>query len=211
MKELILIGGGGFARNVFWQCYSDSEHKRRWTIKGFLDDRPGILDGFQIPCPVLGSPFDYKVGPDEVWLCALGDPAMRRKYSAPLLAQGARFISLYTEVGYPPSVKSGQGVIFEPKVQLGSDTSIGDFVVMCSLAVVGHDVRIGDFTQISSMAFIGGGAQIGSDVRIYPHACILPGVRVGDRATVGAGSVVIKDVPPDCTVFGNPAKIIHEH
>jgi acetyltransferase-like isoleucine patch superfamily enzyme len=43
-------------------------------------------------------------------------------------------------------------------------------------------------------------------VTIYPHATILPGVRVGDGATVGAGSVVLKDVPEGASVFGNPAK-----
>ena len=209
MKELVIIGAGGFGRNVFWQCFADIDHERVWSIKGFLDDRPNVLDGFKVPRPILGSPFEYKIQPDEIWLCALGSPEMRRKYSAPIAAQGANFISVYPDVGYPPSVRSGRGIIFEPKVQLGSDSVIGSFVVMCSLAVIGHDVHIGDFTQVSSMVFVGGGARIGSDVQLHPHACVLPGVSVGNRAIVGAGSVVIHDVPPDCTVFGNPAKVIH--
>jgi len=94
-------------------------------------------------------------------------------------------------------------------VQVGSDTRIGDFVTILSMSVIGHDVTIGDYVQIASFTFIGARARIGNDVQIHPHACILPGVTVGDRAVIGAGSVVVKNVPPDSTVFGNPAKVVY--
>lgn len=42
-------------------------------------------------------------------------------------------------------------------------------------------------------------------------ACvILPGITIGEKATVGAGSVVTKDVPPDSVVVGNPARILEQ-
>jgi sugar O-acyltransferase (sialic acid O-acetyltransferase NeuD family) len=209
MKDLVIIGAGGFGRTVYWQCDADYGNHREWTIKGFLDDRPNILDGFGVPKPVLGSPFTYQAQPNEIWLCALGEPQMRRKYAAPIVAQQAEFINLCTEVAYPASAKLGHGIIFERKVQVGSDTRIGDFVTILSMSVIGHDVTIGDYVQIASFAFIGARAKIGNDVQIHPHACILPGVSVGDRAVIGAGSVVVKNVPADSTVFGNPAKVVY--
>jgi len=45
---------------------------------------------------------------------------------------------------------------------------------------------------------------------VHPRATILPGVTIGDHAVVGAGAVVLKDVPVGATVFGNPAKVIFQ-
>lgn len=49
---------------------------------------------------------------------------------------------------------------------------------------------------------------IGDDVLIGANSIILKGVHIGARSVVGAGSVVTKDVPEDCIVAGNPAKVI---
>ena len=49
---------------------------------------------------------------------------------------------------------------------------------------------------------------IGKDVFIGARSIILKGVSIGDHAVIGAGSVVTKDVPEDCVVAGNPARII---
>ena len=98
MKDLVIIGAGGFGRTVYWQCDADYGNNRDWTIKGFLDDRPNVLDGFGIPKPILGTPFTYKADPNEIWLCALGEPKMRRTYAAPIVKQGVEFINLRTEV-----------------------------------------------------------------------------------------------------------------
>lgn len=50
--------------------------------------------------------------------------------------------------------------------------------------------------------------SIGQDCWIGGHATICPGVTIGDRTVIGAGSVVIKDIPSDVLAVGNPAKVI---
>lgn len=50
--------------------------------------------------------------------------------------------------------------------------------------------------------------NIGNDCWIGAHVIILPGVTIGDRCTIGAGSVVVKDIPADSIAVGNPAKVI---
>ena len=54
----------------------------------------------------------------------------------------------------------------------------------------------------------GGRPTIGDDVRIYTGAIVFGGITIGDHAVIGAGAVVHKDVPPGCTVAGNPAFIV---
>jgi hypothetical protein len=180
MKDLVIIGAGGFGRTVYWQCDADYGNNREWKIKGFLDDRPNILDGFGVPKPVLGSPFTYKAQPNEIWLCALGEPQMRRKYAAPIVQAGVEFINLRTEVAYPSRRSSATASSSSARCRSGSDTRIGDFVTILSMSVIGHDVTIGDYVQIASFTFIGARAKIGNDVQIHP-ACLHPAGRHGGR------------------------------
>lgn len=49
---------------------------------------------------------------------------------------------------------------------------------------------------------------IGDNVTIGCHACVIGDVKIGNNVIIGAGSVVVKDVPDNCVVAGNPAKII---
>jgi sugar O-acyltransferase (sialic acid O-acetyltransferase NeuD family) len=173
-------------------------------VRGFLDTRTDlpVVDGL----PVLGDPFTYQYQAPEYIVCALGDPKLRRKYAAPLLAQGADFMSLLPEAHIADRACIGQGCLFERGVSLGVDTVLGDFVLMLSTSIIGYDVRIGSYSTVGSFVFMGGGAQIGENVVVHPHATILPGVKVGDGAVIGAGSVVVANVPAGVTVFGNPAK-----
>ena len=50
--------------------------------------------------------------------------------------------------------------------------------------------------------------RIGNDVWIGGGAVVLPGVTIGARSVVGAGAVVVRDVPPDTVVVGNPARVV---
>ena len=53
-----------------------------------------------------------------------------------------------------------------------------------------------------------GRPTIGDDVKIFTGATVFGGIRIGNHVTIGAGAVVSKDVPDNCTVSGNPAYIV---
>ncbi|MDB5961239.1 MAG: acetyltransferase [Massilia sp.] len=208
--DVFIISAGGFGRTMLSTALGDPDCNRLWRPAGFLDGRTALAA--TAPLPVLGDPLTYQVAPyrappDPMFVCALGEPAMRRKYAAPLLAQGARFMNLCTGLRGAANIRMGQGCIFDREVQMGADTRLGDFVLVQSTAVIGYEVEIGSYASIHSFAFIGGGARIGEDVIVYPHATILPGITVGRGAVIGAGSVIMADVPPGVTMIGNPAKI----
>lgn len=49
---------------------------------------------------------------------------------------------------------------------------------------------------------------IGNNVKVGANVCIIGGIKIGDNVVIGAGSVVVKDIPDNCIVAGNPARII---
>jgi acetyltransferase-like isoleucine patch superfamily enzyme len=71
---------------------------------------------------------------------------------------------------------------------------------------VHHGTRIGNFCEICIGVSVAGACIIEDEVFIGMGAQILPGIRIGKGAIVGAGAVVIKDVPAGVTVKGVPAK-----
>jgi len=203
-NHILIVGAGGFGRTTASLARSDAAFGKAWDVRGFLDNRPNLNNPSDLP--IVGDPLTYRVHEGDIFVCALGEPAAKRRYTEKLLAQEANFIVLRPDLTTGERVTLSPGGLFERKVSLGPDVKVGAFVTILSTTIVGYDVHIGDYCQIASFVFIGGGVRIGNDVVIHPHATILPGLTVGDGAVVGAGAVVIRDVAPSTTVIGNPAK-----
>jgi sugar O-acyltransferase (sialic acid O-acetyltransferase NeuD family) len=87
---------------------------------------------------------------------------------------------------------------------------LGRACVINTAASVDHDCRLGDGVHIGPGAHLAGLVNVENFATIYTGAVVVPGVHIGERAVVGAGAVVIKDVPPGAVVAGNPARIIKE-
>ena len=228
MKNLIIIGAGGFGREVLMMAVDSPCNGTDWVIKGFLDNRPNILDGFTQDAnkvayamdyseekraryrrdyPILGDPLIYEPQEGDVFLCALGDPAQRRKYVEPLLAKGAKFVRLVHPLAAVSAFASvGLGSIIGAYVSLSPDCHIGQHVTVSYGAVLGQDTKVADWADIGTHCLISGNVKIGSAARVYSGAIVTPKAHIGEKAVVSAGSVVFKSVKAQTTVLGNPAR-----
>lgn len=91
---------------------------------------------------------------------------------------------------------------------IGSFAKVGIGCIINANAVVDYEATLGDYVHLGSGAVVSAGAQIEDEVFIGSRATIAGPVTIGKGARIGAGSVVIEDVEPGATVFGNPAKLI---
>ncbi len=206
MKNLLIIGAGGFGREVYWIARGIRDQRIDWEIKGFLDDRADILDKYTYEHPIISSVEDYQPEPDDLFICGIGVPDKRKYYCEKILAKGGVFTNLiHPSVAISPNIQWGVGIVICSYASISCDSSIGNFVSINSYSLIGHDVEIGDYTHINSYAFIGGSTKIGQEVTIHPHAVIKPEGQIDDNAVVGAGSVVLSKIKRQQTVFGVPA------
>jgi sugar O-acyltransferase (sialic acid O-acetyltransferase NeuD family) len=205
-QQLIIVNAGKFGREVFSWAQQAIKAGTPWVVKGFLDDRSDLLREFHHGAPILSSAESYEPEADDIFLCAIGEPAVKHRYCTLLEAMGARFATLIHPtalVGH--NVRVGEGSILCPFTQLSCDIQLGKHVTLGTFSGAGHDTRIGDWCQISGHCGINGNAVLEDGVFLGSHACILPRARVGAWSYVGAGSVVLRGVPPRTKVFGNPA------
>ena len=208
MKNLIIIGVGGFAREVYWHAQKSSGFGEEWRIKGFLDgDVKLAAEEYELlPEKVLGDVDGYEICADDVFTCAVGSPKVRRHLVEKILARGGEFINLISNLAQIiPTAKIGRGVIVSPYACISESAEIGNFVALNAMTIIGHDARLGNFSCVMPHAHIAGNCKIGAEVYVGSGAIILPKSKVGDGATVGAGCVVLKKVRAGATVFGNPA------
>ena len=208
MKNLIIIGVGGFAREVYWHAQKSLGFGEEWRIKGFLDgDVKLAAEEYELlPDKVLGEVDTYEICADDVFACAVGSPKVRRHLVEKISTRGGEFINLISNLAQIiPTAKIGFGVIVSPYVGISDRAEIGNFVALNAMTIIGHDARLGNFSCVMPHAHIAGNCKIGSEVYVGSGAIILPKSKVGDGATVGAGCVVLKKVRAGATVFGNPA------
>ena len=208
MKKLFIVGASGFGREVYTWIKQHPEFNKSWSLGGFLDDNADALNKFGNFADVLPLK-NHQVVSSNVYLCGLGLPLVKSKLLAPLLAQKAEFISfIHPTAIIGERVKLGRGVVVCPGASISVDISIGDFSMIGPNTTIGHDGTIGEWCTLCAQCDITGRVTIGDGVFLGSRVSIIPSKKVGSKSILGAGSVVISDVPDGVTVVGNPARIL---
>lgn len=206
MKHLVIIGAGGFGREMYGAALGAVGYGTEFDVKGFLDERPDALAAFAGYPPVIGTPGGYEIEEDDVFVTALGDIASRRSCAEAVERRGGKFAAIVHRTAFlGPNVKVGEGSFVAHNVVLTADVAVGRHACVFHNTSIGHDTTLGDYSHVYAQCSIGGAVRIGEGAAVYPGARIVPRRTIGEDAVVGIGAVVVLNVPPRTTVFGNPA------
>jgi sugar O-acyltransferase (sialic acid O-acetyltransferase NeuD family) len=211
MKKLVLIGAGGFGREVAWLVDRINLQSPAWDLLGFIDDDVSKRDTSFYGLPVIGDIEWLNNQPEDIYaVCCIGNTRIRETVVSQL--EGRRFATLIDPAVIRSSfVTIGEGSIICAATIITVDITIGKHVIINLDCTVGHDAIIDDFVTVYPSVNISGNVKINKLSEIGTGSQIIQGLEIGHHVIVGAGSIVVKDLPDKCTAVGCPAKPIKFH
>ena len=209
MEKIILIGGGGHAKVVIDAFCSIHTFK----IVGIIDEKlplGSIVEGVS----VIGKDKDLQkffgqgIRYAFITVGSVGPSERRRQLVHSLEEVGFIFPSLVHKTAYlAPSVKLGKGVFVAPATIIQAGTTVGDYAIVNTHVSIDHDCKIGDFVHIAPGCVLCGGVVVDNDSHLGTGTCVIENVKIGARSLIGAGSVVVKNIPSQSKAYGNPCRV----
>lgn len=209
MENLVIIGAGGFGREVWAWAEQSVQFEREWKLKGFIDDNLDALENRRSPGQILARIQDYQPTAGDVFVCAIGIPVIKRSVSELIESRGGKFTRLVHRtavLGY--EIELGEGTILCPFAAVTANNRLGKGVGVNVHASIDHDANVGDWSQVNCHCDLTAAVEVGREVFMGSRVSIIPNVKIGDGAFLGAGSVVLRDVPAGWRVVGSPARRI---
>lgn len=183
-----------------------------FVVLGFLDNDPAKKGTDFFGYPVFGGfdVLDRFAGDEDVRFVNLitGSTKTRYETSRVLAERGCRFTNFIHPNVELTMTSLGVGNYLQESVIIQAGVTIGDNSSIHIGTLVGHESTIGNSVFIAHGCSISGSVTIGDGVFMGTHATVIPRLKIGKWATIGAGSVVLKDVPDYATVVGNPGKVL---
>jgi sugar O-acyltransferase (sialic acid O-acetyltransferase NeuD family) len=119
----------------------------------------------------------------------------------PIFLHASSFVS--------PSASVGSGTIVFPMCNIANEAAVGCGVLLNNSAVVSHNSTIGDGCYLAPGVVVSGYVTIGKNTFVGSGSIISNRIRIGENVTIGVGTVVSKDIPDNCSVIGNPMRILN--
>jgi sugar O-acyltransferase (sialic acid O-acetyltransferase NeuD family) len=201
MEKIVLIGAGGHGAVIKEILDENSSN-----IVCFIDANYSINECLGVN--VIHEESELVDDVSLAFVISVGSNTIRKNIANQQSRQ-------YINAIHPSSVISksldiGFGNAFMAGVCINARTRIGNHCIVNTNATVDHDCVLEDFVHVSPGAQLGGNVYVGEGAHIGIGASIKPGVKIGKWSVVGAGAVVVNDVPDGVTVVGVPAKILNK-
>ena len=206
MKDIIMVGGGGFCKSVI-----DVAEDAGYNIVGILD-KPEEIGKSVLSYKIIGTDDDICKYCDKVsFVITVGhikNSLLRQVIYKKIKDAGGHLETIIAKDAYvSPYADIGEGALVMHKSMLSAEVKVGKCSIINSLVNISHDVKIGDFCHISTCASVNGMCEIGNGTFIGSQTVVNQGVKIAG-GVVASQSLVNKNIEINGIYAGIPAKYI---
>jgi sugar O-acyltransferase (sialic acid O-acetyltransferase NeuD family) len=214
---LVIIGAGGLARefhDVVEAVNAADEAAGRqagFRFLGFVDAQPSAENLLRSRGPVLGGD-EILASLDSAtqYIIAISSTSVRGRLDAlasSLGLQASVLIHPAASVGRHDNV-FGPGTVICANATVTTNVNFGRHVHIDRNVAVGHDTTFQDYVSVFPGASVAGSVAVETGVTLGSASCVIQGRRIGAHSIIGAGAVVVRDIEPNVTAVGSPAKAL---
>lgn len=207
MRDVVLIGGGGHASDVLSVIEARNAVKPEFRCVGYLSEDD--LAGQRLErrgLARLGVPEDLD-RIDAAYVLAIGYPQVRHAVASRIDLSSHEAVTLvHPHAILNTDVRVETGAVVLAGCVLSANVVVEEHAYVGQLCSIGHDTVLGTYSSVMPGAVVSGDVVVGTQVLIGTSATVLQGLQLGSRATLGGSSLLTKDLPPDVTAMGVPAR-----
>lgn len=203
-KSIYIIGAGGHAQVVI-----DAAIKAGFKIYGIFDNNRDLIGKEVLGIPIIGEIEEVKKIQDAKFVVAIGENEVRKKIVERLGFTDDYYATIiHPSVVIGKNVNIGLGTMVLGGVVINTGTSIGRHCIINTSSSIDHHNKISDFVHIAPGIHTGGNVEIKEGTLLGIGTSVIPGIKIGKWSIIGAGTVVIEEVPDYATVVGVPGRVI---
>jgi sugar O-acyltransferase (sialic acid O-acetyltransferase NeuD family) len=215
--SLLLYGANACGREIASWVERSTVGEQSARVLGFIDDMSPeqVVNGH----PVWRLEDAARQHRGALVIASVGSPVLREELVAQAEAAGLTMAPplIHRSVAWDPDhVTIGDGSVIGPGTSLTTNIEIGRHVQINLHCTIAHDTKLGDFVTLSPGCHVSGRVWLEKGAYMGTGAVTVQGkpgrpLVIGESAVLGAGAVVLKNVPPNATVFGVPARAVMPH
>lgn len=209
-RDLVILGAGGVGRQVAQIVADINSVSATWNLIGYLDDDASEMNDDVAGVPILGDLGWLRSRGNVHVVVAIGRSRSRfRVYRRLERMQHQKIATLiHPSVWLPGRATIGTASIVYAGTMLDPDIVIGEGCIVNKGCTIGHDTDVGNYASLAPGVNLGGAVRIGCGCYFGIGSATIQGLSIGRWSVIGAGAVVIRDLPANVTAVGVPAEVI---